>query len=130
MKCYKGFDKDLKCSGFQYEIGKTYETDKANIYHYGFHACENPLDALRYYSPADSRFCEVELDVNEQKINDSKRVGKKIQIGAEIGLDGLIQAGIKFVFEKAEFNDSYGGIAVSSGGEGFAIFSGVNGYAI
>ena len=130
MKCYKGFDKDLKCRGFQYEIGKTYETDKADICKEGFHACENPIDVLRYYSPADSRFCEVELDVNEQKENDSKRVGKKIQIGAEIGLDGLIQAGIKFVFEKSEFNDSDKGIAVSSGDGGNAVSSGYKGIAV
>lgn len=130
MKCYKGFDKDLKCREFQYEIGKTYETDKADICKEGFHACENPIDVLRYYSPSDSRFCEVELDVNEQKENDSKRVGKKIQIGAEIGLDGLIQAGIKFVFEKAEFNDSDGGNAVSNGAKGIAVSNGDGGNAV
>lgn len=103
MKCFKGFDKDLRCKGFQYEVGKEYETERAEICEEGFHACELPLDVLRYYNPADSRFCEVELDANEQTHDDSKRVGKKIKIGAEIGLSGLVKAGVKFILEKADF---------------------------
>ena len=106
MKCYKGFHKDLSCKDFQYEIGKEYETERAEICEEGFHACEFPLDVLQYYNPADSRFCEVELDANEQTRDDSKRVGKKIKIGAEIGLSGLVKAGVKFILEKADFENA------------------------
>ena len=106
MKCFKGFDKDLRCKGFQYEVGKEYETERAEICEEGFHACEFPLDVLRYYNPADSRFCEVELDANGQTHDDSKRVGKKIKIGAEIGLSGLVKAGVKFILEKVDFENA------------------------
>ena len=106
MKCFKGFDKDLRCKGYQYEVGKEYETKRAEICEEGFHAWEFPLDVLRYYNPADSRFCEVELDANEQTHDDSKRVGKKIKIGAEIGLSGLVKAGVKFILEKADFENA------------------------
>ena len=106
MKCYKGFDKDLKCRGFQYEIGKEYEENAADICHNGFHACENPMDVFGYYNPADSRYCEVDLDTNEQTDGDSKRVGKKIKIETEIGLSGLIQAGVKFILGKVDFKSA------------------------
>ena len=106
MKCYKGFDKDLKCRGFQYEIGKEYEENTADICHKGFHACENPMDVFGYYNPADSRYCEVDLDTNEQTEEDSKRVGKKIKIETEIGLSGMIQAGVKFILEKVDFKSA------------------------
>ena len=105
MKCFKGFDKDLRCKDFQYEVGKEYETERAEICEEGFHACEFPFDVLWYYNPADSRFCEVELDANEQTHDDSNRVGKKIKIGAEIGLSGLVKAGVKFILEKADFEN-------------------------
>ena len=107
MKCYKGFDKDLKCfGGFQYEIGKTFETDEANICDCGFHACENPMDVLNYFPPSDSRYCEVELDANDQTHKDSKRVGKRIRIETEIGLSGLISAGVKFILDRVDWKNS------------------------
>ena len=130
MKCYKGFDKDLRCEDFQCEIGKEYETERAEICEEGFHACEFPLDVLWYYNPADSRFCEVELDANEQTRDDSKRVGKKIKIGAEIGLSGLVKAGVKFILEKADFenakatNTGYSSAATNTGNSSAATNTG------
>ena len=46
---YKGMNSDMTCRGFQYEIGKTYKTDKAELCKCGFHACLNPRDVSRYY---------------------------------------------------------------------------------
>ena len=103
MKAYKGFDKDLKCRGFQYEVGKEYEEANAALCKKGFHACENPLDTFRYYRPTDSRYCEVDVDDNgERNSTDSKVCGKHIKISAEIGLKGVINAGVRFVFDKCE----------------------------
>lgn len=70
MKCFKGFDKDLKCRDFQYEIGKEYTEEKADICNCGFHACKFPMDVFGYYSPSDSRYCEVDLEANNQLSND------------------------------------------------------------
>ena len=111
IKAYKGFNKNLQCQPdddkppFQYEVGKEYEESEAKLCSCGFHACEFPLDVFGYYPPADSRYCEVELDATEEKEKDSKRTGKKIKIGAEIGLNGIIKAGVKFILEKAESCD-------------------------
>ena len=102
IKAYKGFDKDLKCRHFQYEIGKTYEEPTAELCNSGFHACEYPLDVFAYYAPGDmSRYCEVDLDdVSDKKGNDdSKRCGKKIAVKAEIGIAGLVKASVDFVME-------------------------------
>ena len=126
MKAYKGFDKDLKCRGYQYEVDGEYEEQEANICRKGFHACENPLDTLRYYPPGDSRYCEVDLEDNGQRESaDSKVCGKKIKIGPEIGLDGVIKAGARFIFEKCV------GAAEdrASGDSGNAAASGVRGNA-
>jgi hypothetical protein len=105
MKAYKGFDKDLKCRGFQYEIGKEYEEKEAEACEKGFHACENPLEVFRYYPPCDgNRYCEVEQDGELSKHGgDSKVASTKIKIGVELRLKGLIQAGVSFILDKVNW---------------------------
>ena len=124
IKAYKGFDKDLKCRDFQYEIGKTYEEPTAELCNSGFHACEYPLGVFAYYAPGDmSRYCEVDLDdVSDKKGNDdSKRCGKKIAVKAEIGIAGLVKASVDFVMEnikdekKASTNTGYYSASTNTG---------------
>ena len=108
VKAYKGFNKHMQCAPnrkiFQYEIGKEYKEDEANLCHCGFHACENPLDVLSYYNNIDDKFCEVELDkIDPNRNKDSKICGKKIKIGIEIGFLGLFKAGIEWIKNKTIF---------------------------
>ena len=130
MKAYKGFDKDLKCRGFQYEISKEYEESGADLCRRGFHVCENPLDTFRYYNPGESRYCEVDVEDNGQRNSDDTKIcGKHIKIGAEIGLKGVINAGVKFVFEKCEdateeHTSGERGNAAASGERGTAVVTG------
>ncbi|MBR6806129.1 MAG: hypothetical protein IKM47_06415 [Bacteroidaceae bacterium] len=100
IKAYKGFDKNLKCRGFQYEIGKEYEENEAKACRSGFHACEHPLDVFNYYAPNDSRYCEVEQSGNIDKRENDKTCSTKIEIGAELSLKDIVAAAIKFTFEK------------------------------
>ena len=135
MRACKGFDRDLKCRGFQYEVGGEYTEETAELCKCGPHACENPLDTLRYYRPGDSRYCEVEIEDNGQRSSyDSKVCGKHIRIGAEIGLEGVINAGVRFVLDKCESAteenaSGLNGNAAASGESGNAAASGVRGNA-
>ena len=102
MRMFKGFTKDMKCRDFQYEEGKTYEEPEARLCEKGFHACEDPIDCLSYYPPAVSKFHEVDLnEVSEERSSeDSKRVGRRITIGAEINFMNIAKAHIQYVNEK------------------------------
>ena len=62
MKGYKGFDKDLRCRGFQYEVGKTYECEgKITLCESGFHFCKDPKQIVHHYNNLTSdRYCEIE----------------------------------------------------------------------
>ena len=71
MRGYKGFNSDLTCLGFHYEVGKTYHQDgDLQVCSNGFHFCKNLSDCFEFYDKFDSRFCEVEaLSDCEQRIN-------------------------------------------------------------
>ncbi len=99
---YKGFDKNLKCKGFQYEIGKTYNMKGKPVRctSSGFHSCENPFDIWDYYDVTDSRFaeCEASGDIDKDG-EDSKMASSKLTIKAEISLKTIIDFGIKFMLK-------------------------------
>lgn len=94
MKAYKGFNRDMTCKGFQYEEGKTYETDEAKCCETGFHACENPIDCFQYYHPIISEYheveCEGKIDHNHNLFADSKFACTKIKIGKKISIFDMV----------------------------------------
>ena len=126
-------NKDMKCRGFQYEVGKEYETDNAVACECGFHACEYPLDVFNYYPPAGSRFFEVEQSGElSNHSEDSKVASTKIKIVSEISIAGLVKAAIKYTKErctKEEGNSATGGhgAASATGASSVAMASGING---
>ncbi len=107
MKGYKGFNKDLKCRDFQYEIGKEFETDEAVLCEKGFHFCKNPHDVFAYYGAGDNnRFCSIEAeDISDEKKGDSKRACKKIKITAEISVFHICKIAVSTFFENFGFKE-------------------------
>ena len=98
---YKGFDKDYKCRGFQYEVGKTYEMD-GNIAccSRGFHACESPMEVFDYYDMLTSRFAEVEQSGNiDKEAVSTKTCSSRIKIKAELKPADIINLGVEWLKE-------------------------------
>jgi hypothetical protein len=118
IKSYKGFNKDLTCRGFQYEVGKEYECDNAIICEEGFHACENPIDCFYYYDPAESVFHEVEQRGKLAKHDDDSKVAStKIKIGLKIDIKTIVECGIKFIFSKVTWSDKSQATGYKSGSQ-------------
>ena len=139
---YKGFDENLCCRGFQYEIGKEYVHEgEIECCESGFHACTNPFDVLDYY-PSDSknRFCVVEQSGTIKTGNvDSKQASSKIKIKAEIGMAGLFKAGVEWIKEKTnpvpiiaetkDKNNNPSGDGAQIGSSGYSAQIGSSGYS-
>ena len=96
---YKGFDKNMQCRGFQYEVGKEYEMDgEINCCNRGFHACKSPMEVWDYYDMLNSRYAEVEQSgkIDEEE-NSTKVCSSRIKIKAELKLADIINIGVEWL---------------------------------
>ena len=97
VTAYKGFKRDMTCKGYQYEEGRTYATQTADVCNTGFHACEYPLDVFGYYPPGTSVYHEVQQSGEiSHDANNSKQASTEIKIGAELSIRGLVKAAINY----------------------------------
>ena len=142
---YKGFDKDLKCRGYQFEVGKTFEHDgPVESCESGFHACKSPLSVFEFYPPAASRYAEVRLSgkICDKGSSDTKIAGAKISIEVELSVSELVKRAWDFVWGQctvegevatgdygAASSTGYGGAASSTGDYGAASSTGDYGAA-
>ena len=153
MLGFKGFDSNLRCRDKQYEVGQTYEEPEAKLCEKGLHFCEHPLDCFGYYPPAENRFAEIDAEeVSDETSDDTKRVARRITIKAELSLKGLVDAAVKFVFDRVKWDKEdkatgdrgaasatgdrgaasatgYQGAASATGYQGIAMASGIEGKA-
>jgi len=148
MKAYKGFtpqpDGTMKCRDKTYVEGETYLEPTAEPCVSGMHACLAPLNVLAYYPPAGSVFHEVEVDDDAPTHSqDSKVASKRLTVGAQIGIPGLVKAQVEYVWSKATVEDGghakgdsgaasatgYSGAASATGDRGAASATGYRGAA-
>jgi hypothetical protein len=136
IKGFKGFDQNLKCRDFQYEQNKSFEMDgDVKACERGFHFCEHPLDVFGYYPPASSRYAEVEGSGKVSRDgSDSKVATSKLFVGVELKFKALIEAAIKFTFDRANWQEGPSatgtrGAASATGDQGAASATGYQGAA-
>ena len=128
---YKAMDKNMMCRGKQYEVGKTYHEDKADCCRAGMHACENPLDVLRYYPLKDGpRFFEVECGGNVNKSGeDSKLACTELTVKGEVNFAGLVKAAVNAVFNRVKGKKPFSsGNSSTAGSSGYYSTAGSSGY--
>ena len=134
---YKGFDKSLKCRGFQYEFGKEYEMDgRITCCERGFHACESPLEVFDHYDMLNSRFAVVEQSGEiDKEENTTKVCSSKIKIKAELNLADIVKLGVEWIKDvtspsklkkETDLNDN-GGYSAQIGSSGYSAQIGSSG---
>ena len=136
---YKGFDENMQCRGFQYEVGKEYKMGgNIKCCERGFHACESPMEVWDYYDMLNSRYAEVEQSGKIDKEDNSTKVcSSKIKISAELKLADIIKLGVEWIKDvtspskvkaTGELNDN-GGDSAQIGSSGDSAKIGSSGYS-
>ena len=121
LKVFKGTDKDMKCRGMQYEIGKTEKSDGAiRCGDKGFHSCEAPFDVLSYYPMRDGNryfIAEAGGKIDRTGAEDSKLASSELTLKAEVGFKDLVKAQFEFTRKKAESGTAGGDRSNLAGGD-------------
>ncbi len=99
IKAYKAFDENMKCRGFQYEVGKEYDMEgDIECCKRGFHACESPMEVWDHYDMLTSRFAEVEQSgIIAREENSTKTCSSHIKVKAELKLADIINVGVEWL---------------------------------
>ena len=87
---YKATDKDMKCRGFQFELGQWYEHDgEISLCESGFHFCKYPSGPWCYYPEGRLFQCEAEeVLISTGPGADIKHVARRIRLVEEISITG------------------------------------------
>ncbi len=85
MTGYKVFNSDWTCRGFQYEVGKTYETEEEPICcRRGFHFCDKLVNCFNYYNfDSNNKVAIVEI-LGDVDISGDKSCTNKLHILKEL----------------------------------------------
>ena len=104
IQAFKGFDKNLQCRGYQFEIGNTHTHEgEVEACSSGFHSCENPLDVLNYYPLISddgslNRFASVKASGTiSRHESDSKIASASLLVEVELKFQELISAAVKWI---------------------------------
>ena len=104
ITAFKGFDKNLQCRGYQFEIGKTHTHEgEVEACSSGFHSCENPFDVLNYYPLISddgslNRFASVKASGTISRHDgDSKIASASLLVEVELKLPEFISAAITWI---------------------------------
>ncbi len=133
ITAYKGFDKNLQCRGFQYEVGKTYEhAGPVVACKSGFHACTDPWDVLKYYDFSDgNRFATVTArgDISREDDGDSKIATASLTVTAELKMPQFIGVLVNWIIDATKGKgDNPSGDYAKIGASGYYAQIGASGY--
>ena len=101
---YKGFNQNLTCRGYQFDIGCTYKHEgPVEACASGFHSCEYPLDVFGYYAPGESRFAIVKASGQlSRHDDDSKIASATLVVEAEISMPTMISRAIDWIMGRLD----------------------------
>jgi len=132
IRAIKGFDRDLKCRGFQFEVGTTYTHDGPVVAcKSGFHAIEgNPLEVFEYYPPGDgNRFCAVDAPGEiARHTDDSKIAAGVLHVAREMTIAEVVAAAVKWAEANRKMTDRVTGYRSAASATGHQSAASATGY--